>query len=146
MEQHNTSIINFRENEDEIAQVIIDFQKVGFLITVPKLHVLAWQYDHTNKINTFANNKDKKDRCTWGKYFLKHYLYIRVHRAVNLSIALAMAANKPNIRHWFAEYTGLEDLNIESPDYTWSRDGTGVQTIPKEEKYISEVNKPCTAK
>ena len=122
---------------------MINFQKVGFPLTVPKLCVLAWQYDHINKINAFANNKDKKARHTWAKYFLKHYPHIRVCRAINLSIAQAMAANEPNIRHWFAEYTQvLKDLNIQSPDYIWSGDETGVQTIPKEEKYLSEVNEP----
>ena len=71
---------------------------MGFPITVSKLHVLAWQYDHINKINALANNKDKKAGGTWDKYFLKHFPHIRVHRAVNLSIAQAMAANEPDIR------------------------------------------------
>ena len=54
-----------------------------------------------------------------------------------------MAANEPNIRQWFAEYTQvLKDLNIQSPNYIWSGDETGVLTIPKEENYLGEVNEP----
>ena len=72
------SEINFTEDEDDIVQVIIDFQKAGFPITVSKLRVLAWQYDHINKINAFAHNKDNRARHTWAKYFLKCYSNIRV--------------------------------------------------------------------
>ena len=85
-------------DEDEIGQVIIDFQRVGFPITVPKLQILAWQYDHLNGINSFANNKEKKAGRTWSKFFLHRYPHIRVRYAVNLSKARAMAANEPNIK------------------------------------------------
>ena len=79
----------------------------------------------------------------WAKYFLKRYTNIRVQKAVNLSIARAMAANEPNIRHWFVEYNQvLKDLNIQSPEYIWSGDETGIQTVPKEERYLGEVNEP----
>ena len=83
------SKINFiyAADEDEIAQVIIDLQRAGFPITVPKLQILAWQYDHINGINAFANNKDKKVGCTWAKFFLHRYPHIRVCKAVNLSKA-----------------------------------------------------------
>ena len=74
----------------------------------------------------------------WAKYFLKRYTNIRVRKAVNLSIARAMAANEPNIRRWFVEYNQvLKGLNIQSPEYIWSGDETGVQTVPKEERYVS---------
>ena len=54
-----------------------------------------------------------------------------------------MAPNEPNIQSWFTEYSQvLIDLNIQSPDYIWSGDETGVQTAPKEEKYLGEVNEP----
>ena len=94
----------FTENEDENAQVIVDFQKAGFPITIPKLRVLAWQYEHINGINSFVNNKDQKAGQTWAKFFLCRYPHICVCRAVNLLLARAMAANKPNTKKWFAEY------------------------------------------
>ena len=54
-----------------------------------------------------------------------------------------MAANEPNIKKWFKEYTEvLEKLHIESTEYIWSGDETGVQTVPKEELYLGGVNKP----
>ena len=61
----------YTADEDEIAQVIIDLQGAGFPITVPKLQILAWQYDHINGINAFANviNKDKKAGHTLAKFF-----------------------------------------------------------------------------
>ena len=92
------SKINFicTTDEDKIAQVIIDFQRAGFPITVPKLQILQWQYDHINGTNAFANNKDKKVGCTWAKCFLDRYLHIRVCKAVNLSKAQALVANEPN--------------------------------------------------
>ena len=68
--------------------------------------------------------------------------HIRLHKAVNLSIAHAMTVNEPNIHWWFTEYSQvLIDLNIQSPDYIWSGDETGVQIVPKE-KYLGEVNEP----
>ena len=95
------SKINFiyTADKDEIAQVIIDFQRAGFPITVPKLQILAWQYDHINSINAFAKNKDKKVGHTWAKYFLCRYPHIRVRKVVNLSKAWAMAANEPNLKN-----------------------------------------------
>ena len=62
---------------------------------------------------------------------------------MNLSKAWAMAANEPNIKKWFKEYAEvLQKLHIESPEYIWSGDEMGVQTVPKEEKYLDEVNEP----
>ena len=52
-----------------------------------------------------------------------------------------MAANEPNIKKWLKEYAEvLEKLHIESPEYIWSGGETGVQTVPKEELYLGEVN------
>ena len=138
-----TSEINFiyAADEDKIAQVIIEFQRAGFPITVPKLRILAWQYDHLNSINAFA--KDKKAGHTWAKFFLHRYPHIRVCKAINLSKAQARAANEPKIKKWFKEYAEvLQKLHIESPEYIWSWDETGVQTVPKEELYLGEVNEP----
>ena len=54
-----------------------------------------------------------------------------------------MAANEPNIKKWFKKYAEvLEKLHIESPEYIWSVDETSVQTVPKEELYLGEVNEP----
>ena len=123
--------------------MIVDFQKAGFPITVQKLCILVWQYDHINGINAFANNKDQIAGRTWAKFFLRHYPHIRVCRAVNLSLARAMAANEANIKKWFTEYAEvLQKLKIKSPEQIWSGDETGVQTVPKEEKYLGEMNEP----
>ena len=94
----------FTEDEDDIAQMIVDFQKAGFPIMVPKLRVLAWQYDHINSTNAFADNKDQKASWTWAKFFLCCYPHIHVQRAINLSLAREMAGNEPNIKKWFTEY------------------------------------------
>ena len=54
-----------------------------------------------------------------------------------------MAANEPNIKKWFKEYAEvLQKLHIESPEYIWSGNETRVQTVPKEELYLGEVNEP----
>ena len=54
-----------------------------------------------------------------------------------------MAANEPNIKKWFKEYAEvLQKLHIESSEYIWSGDETGIQTVPKEELYLGEVNEP----
>ena len=107
----------FTEDEDEIAQVIEDFQKAGSPTMVPKLRVLAWQYDHIHGINAFTNNIDQKAGQTWAKFFLCCYPHICVCRAVNLSLARSMAANKSNIKKWFMEYAKvLQKLKIESPE------------------------------
>ena len=62
---------------------------------------------------------------------------------MNLSKAQSMAANEPNIEKWFKGYAEvLQKLHIESQEYIWSGDEMGVQTVPKEEKYLGEVNEP----
>ena len=80
---------------------------------------------------------------TWAKFFLCRYPHIRVHKAVKLSKAWTMAANEPNIKKWFKEYAKvLQKLHIQSPEYIWSGDETGVQTVLKEERYLGKVNEP----
>ena len=61
-------------------------------------------------------------------------IHLTCRKAVNLSVARAMAANEPNVRKWFTDYEQvLHDLHINSPEQIWSGDETGVQNVPKEE-------------
>ena len=81
--------------------------------------------------------------CTWAKGFLRRYPHIKVCQATNLSVARAMAANEPNIHNWFKEYQQvIKTSDIVSPKQIWSGDKTGVQNIPKEDKFLGEVKKP----
>ena len=60
-----------------------------------------------------------------------------------MSIAHAMAANEVNIRNWFKEYIQVvRNLGIVSPEQIWSGNETGVQNVPKEDKFLGEVKKP----
>ena len=80
---------------------------------------------------------------SWAKCFLKRYQHIKVRWAKNLSIACAMTANEVNIQNWFKEYIQVvKNLGIVFPEQIWSGDETGVQNIPKEDKFLSEVKKP----
>ena len=80
---------------------------------------------------------------TWAKYFLRRYPHIKVHQATNLSVARAMAVNEPNIHNWFKEYQQvIKTCGIVSPEQIWLGDETGVQNVPKEEKFLGEVKKP----
>ena len=46
-------------------------------------------------------------------------------------------------KKWFAEYAEvLQKLKIQSPEQIWPGDEIGVQNVPKEEKYLGEVNEP----
>ena len=46
------------------------------------------------------------------------------------------------LKKWFKEYVEvLQKLHIESPEYIWSGDETGVHTVPKE-RYFGKVNEP----
>ena len=54
-----------------------------------------------------------------------------------------MAANEVNIQNWFKEYIQVvKNLGIVSPEQIWSGNETGVQNVPKEDKFLSEVKKP----
>ena len=54
-----------------------------------------------------------------------------------------MAANEVNIRNWFKEYIQVvKNLGIVSLEQMWSGDETGVQNVPKEDKFLGEVKKP----
>ena len=54
-----------------------------------------------------------------------------------------MAANEPNICNWFKEYQQvIKTCGIVSPEQIWSGDETGVQNVPKEEKFPGEAKKP----
>ena len=58
-----------------------------------------------------------------------------------------MAASKPNVRKWFAEYEQvLHDLCINSPEQIWSGDETGVQNMPKEEVVVCVSKASCHTK
>ena len=85
--------------------------------------------------------------CTWAKGFHRRYPHIKVHRVTNLSVVRTMTANEPKICNWFKEYQQvIKTCGIVSPEQIWSGDKTGVQNIPKEEKFLGEVKNPCTTK
>ena len=78
-----------------------------------------------------------------GKMFLRRYPPIKVHGATNLSVARAMAVNEPNIHSRFKEYQQvIKTCGIVLPEQIWSGYETGVQDVPKEEKFLGEVKKP----
>ena len=71
----------------------------------------------------------------------KRYPHIKVRWAKNLSIA--HVTNEVNILNWFKEYVQVvKNLGIVSPEQIWSGDETGVQNLPKEDKFLGEVKKP----
>ena len=122
-------------------QVVLEFQRAGFPMTISKLRSLAWQYADINKIPGW-DQSDRKAGKTWARFFLKrHKALLSVKKARNLSIGRAMAANEANVRKWFTEYQKvLADLNISSPQQIWSGDETGEQNVPKERKVIAAKN------
>ena len=76
----------FSEDEAEIVEVIVKFQKAGFPLTISKVRKLAWQFADINKIKGFST-KTKKAGYKWAKFFLKHHPKIKVHKSINLSTA-----------------------------------------------------------
>ena len=51
-----------------------------------------------------------------------------------------MAANEVNIQNWFKEYEEVvKKFGIVSPEQIWLRDETGMQNVPKEDKFLSDV-------
>ena len=75
--------------------------------------------------------------CTWAKCFLRRYPHIKVCQATNLSVARAMVVNEPNIHNWFKEYQQvINTCGIVSLEQIWSGDETGIQNVPKEEKFL----------
>ena len=98
-----------------------------------RVRSLAWQFAFNNGFPGIPLEKHKLGR-TWARGFLKRFPKLTCWKAVNLSVARAMAANELNVRKWFMEYKKvLNDLNINSPEQIWSGDETGVQNVPKEE-------------
>ena len=117
------------------------FQNASFPLTVSKLRSLAYQYAKLNNERFQCENEMASH--SWAKGFLRRYPHIKVYRATNLSVTRAMAANEPNICNWFKEYQQvIKTCGIVSPEQIWSCDDTGVQNIPKEERFLGEVKKP----
>ena len=76
----------FSEDEAEIVEVIVKFQKAGFPLMISKVRKLAWQFADINKIKGFST-KTKKAWYKWAKFFLKCHPKIKVHKSINLSTA-----------------------------------------------------------
>ena len=128
--------ILFSADEDGIAEWTCAFQNASFPLTVSKLRSLAYQYAKLNNIKGFSL-KNEMASCTWAKCFLRRYPHIKVCQATNLSVARAMAVNEPNIHNWFKEYQQvINTCGIVSPEQIWSGDETGIQNVPKEEKFL----------
>ena len=94
---------------------------------------LGWQFTYINGFPGIPLDKTKLGR-SWVRGFFKRFPQLTCRKAVNLSIARAMAANVPNVCKWFVEYEKvLADLGINSPEQIWSGDEMGVKNVPKEE-------------
>ena len=76
----------FSEDEAELVEVIVKFQKAGFPLMISKVRKLAWQFAGINKIKGFST-KTKKARYKWAKFFLKCNPKIKVCKSINLSTA-----------------------------------------------------------
>ena len=93
-----------------------------------RVRSLAWQFAFINSFPGIPLDKHKLGR-TWARGFLKRFPQLTCRKAVNLSVTRAMAANEPNVRKWFLEYTKvLNDHKINSPQHIWSD-----ENVPKEE-------------
>ena len=113
-----------------------EFQAHSLLLTMLRVRSLTWQFAYFNGFPGDPLHTNKLGR-TWAWGFLKHFPHLTCRKAVNLSVARAMAANEPKVRKFFAEYEKvLADLRINSPEQIWYGDETGIQNVPKEDTVV----------
>ena len=128
--------IFYLDDDTKIAECIGEFQAHSFPLTMSWVRSLAWQFVYINGFPGVPLHTNKLSR-TWAWGFLKHFPHLTCRKAVNLSVARAMAANEPNIRKFFVEYEKvLADLGISSPEQIWSGDEMDIQNVPKEEVVV----------
>ena len=128
--------ILYLDDEAQIAECVAEFQARGFPLTMSRVRSLGWQFASINGFPGIPLNKTKLGR-SWARGFFKRFPQLTCRKAVNLSVARAMAANEPNVKKWFAEYKKvLLDLKINSPEQIWSGDETGIQNVPKEQVVV----------
>ena len=123
----------YLDDDTQIAECIREFKAHGFSLTMLWVRSLAWQFAYINGFPGVPLHTNILSR-TWAQGFLKCFPHLTCRKAVNLSVARAMAANEPNVRTFFAEYEKvLADLGINSPEQIWSGDEMGIQNVPKED-------------
>ena len=126
----------YLDDDAQIVECIAEFQARGFPLTMSQVRFLGWQFAYVNGFPGIPLDKKKLGR-SWAWGLFKHFPQLTCRKAVNLSVAKAIATNELNVRKWLTEYKKvLSDLKINSPEQIWSGDQTGIQNIPKEEVVV----------
>ena len=110
-----------------------------------KIRGLAYEYAIANGIRGFSAEEGKK--CAghyWLSGFMKRHIELSVKKAENLSVARAMAMNRPQVMAWFDKlHALLQKLGIKDmPSHLWNTDETGCQNIHKADQVVGVVGQP----
>lgn len=130
------------DDENRIAQWIIDMAKAGFPVNTQRLRASVAQYvKQVNLKNPFKNGVPGPK---WVAGFLKR------HPTISRRVPSALSKNRTiiteeHVRRWFQEVSVfLKDNQLEeamnNPTQVFNMDETAVRTVPTKEVVLAEAN------
>ena len=120
------------EDEDKLAELIMDWCRKLWPLTARKIRKLAYEYAVLNEIEGFSPTR-KIAGPKWLKAFMSRYPQLKKKCSRNLAIHRAQCTSEQALRAWFPQYQKwLEEFNITSGDQLWNVDETGLGNMPKE--------------
>ena len=135
----------YKEEEDELAEVIIYHARAGLGFTPTDVKQLAFEYAETNHL-PLCRQAMEREELTWKWYygFLDRYPEITPRTPQEMAYYRAMAMKPIVIDNFFDCYEGvIEERGIISPLQVWNIDESGIIDNPKIRKLLGVRGEKC---
>nr|XP_039272242.1 uncharacterized protein LOC120346542 [Styela clava] len=121
------------QNEKDLLQHILEFEKRGFPLTVKDIRKLAYEFAMENKIpNKFSESSKMAGKDWWSGFRERYGNLITIRKPQPLSIQRAIHLNKPTVNKYFdlLEAVMKENSLFNSPARIYNMDETGLSLVP----------------
>lgn len=129
------------EQEQQLANHLLDMEVRFFGISVADLRSLAYQLAVQNNIPNNFNHEKKVAGKDWVTGFRKRDPEIVLRKPEATSAARAQAFNKTNVTKFFDILEGVQKSQLYPPHRVYNVDETGLLTVQKRKRRIKRRRK-----
>lgn len=117
------------DQEDELAQYIIQMCSCGFGLNHKEIRQLAFQIAEKYKVDHPFNRKQGLAGSDWLRLFLRRHPKLSLRKTENTSLARLQGFNRETVNAYYDLLEkAMSDVHY-SPDQIWNVDETGFSTV-----------------
>jgi hypothetical protein len=127
-----------KQQEEELVEHIIQFERRGFPMTVVDIRILAFGYIKANKIpNNFKPDSKMAGQDWWQGFRNRHGNVLTIRKPQPLSIQRAIGMNRPLVERYFEMLNETHDL-FGQPTRIYNADESGLSLVPGVKKAVGK--------